>query len=588
MRRRWLLWGVLMHGCVTPPPPDPAAAAPAPPRGDVVLLVGGAAPAPEAGPITAVVVKDGRLAALGEAEALAPWIGPETRVIRMSRGVVMPGLVDAHLHLIGLGKRRLTLDLGGTRTLAEVKARVRAAAEAAPPGAWLLGRGWDQNDWSDHDGFPTAEDLDPVSGHHPVALTRVDGHALWVNTAALKKAAVTQQTRPAAGGRVVMKHGIPTGIFVDNAMALIREHIPAPGPEELKQAALRAQDECLAAGLTTVHDMGVTLDELAALKALDEQGALRLRVYAAHDGTAEDLTPALAMDPLIPDPAGPGRLTVRMVKFYADGALGSRGAALLADYSDDWGNAGLLLTDPTVLEARVRTAHARGYQVATHAIGDRANMTVLHVYHRVFGGDAAAARPRIEHAQVLAEVDIPRFGAEGVIASVQPTHATSDMPWAEKRLGPERIKGAYAWQSLLKSGAVLAAGSDAPVEEVAPVLGLYAARTRQDSLGLPEGGWHPEQALTGAEALAAFTTGARYAAFQEDTLGKLDAGYIADLTVLSVDPTTASPDALATAQVMLTMVGGEVLFLREGAEDPEPVPEVTETATTAATSTVAP
>lgn len=577
MRRLSLLLGLVsMHGCANPPPPEPPPPPPAPPRADVVLLVGGAAPAGQ-GPVSAVAVQGPRIAAVGTEAELAAWIGPDTRVLHLPGGVVVPGLVDAHMHLMGLGKRRLTLDLAGTRTLAEVKAKVAAAAARATPGAWILGRGWDQNDWSDQQGFPSAEDLDPVSGDHPVALTRVDGHALWVNTAALRRAGVTAKSRPAAGGRVVMKHGIPTGIFVDNAMALIRDHVPAPGAEELRQAVLRAQEECLAAGLTEVHDMGVTLDELAVLRALDAQGALRMRVYAAHDGTAEDLTPALAAPPTLPALDGPHRLTVRAVKFYADGALGSRGAALLEDYSDDAGNQGLLLTDPAVLEARVRSAHAAGYQVATHAIGDRANMAVLDVYRRVFGARAWRARPRIEHAQVLAEVDLPRFGQEGVIASLQPTHATSDMPWAQARLGPERVKGAYAWHSLLTRGATVAAGSDAPVEEVAPLLGLYAAVTRQDRLGLPEGGWRPEEAMSGTEALAAFTTGARWAAFEEERLGRLEAGYLADLTVLSVDPTTASPDAIATAQALLTMVGGEVLYLRPGAEAPRVDPVTTST-----------
>lgn len=553
-----------------PPPPPPA------PVADLVLT-GGAVRTPD-GVVEALAVKGGRIAEVGPAERVATWIGPATKVVDLKGATAVPGLVDAHMHLIGLGKRRLSLDLIGIRTLAELKARVAAAAKSAPPGQWILGRGWDQNDWTDHDGFPDAADLDAVAPDHPVALTRVDGHALWANTAAMARAEIGPSTRAAPGGRIVKRKGRPTGIFVDNAMDLIRRHVPALTPAQLEQAVLRGQDECLAAGLTGVHDMGVGLDELAVMKRLDEQGRLHLRVYAAHDGMVEDLAPALAEPPRIPAFGGPERLTVRAVKFYADGALGSRGAALLADYSDDPGNQGLLLTDPVVLEARVRTARDRGYQPATHAIGDRANRTVLDIYRRVYGASAWRARPRIEHAQVVALDDLPRFAAEGVIASVQPTHATSDMPWAEDRVGPTRVKGAYAWQTLLTSSATVANGSDAPVEAIAPLLGLYAARFRRDQLGRPEGGWYPDQAMSGEQALAAFTRGAAWAGFAEAHLGRLAEGQLADITVLSADPTTAPEAELLSTQVRLTIVQGEIRYAADGAD----APPVTTTATVAA------
>lgn len=580
---RTLVIGALLvlAGCPKPPmEPKPTAPPPAPPKAELVL-VGGRVHRQTAdlSPGTALAIRAGRVVAVGDDATIEGWIGPETKVVDLKGRTAVPGLVDAHMHLTGLGKRRLGVDLVGTKTLAEVKAKVAAAVKAAPAGQWILGRGWDQNDWSDHAGFPTAADLDGIAKDNPVALTRVDGHALWANTAAMMRAKITRRTRPASGGRIMMRHGTPTGIFVDNAMTLIRDHIPGLSPEQLRQAILLGQDECLAAGLTGVHDMGVGPDELAALEALDEAGALKLRVYAAHDGTVPDLTPALAGGPRIADPSGPRRLTVRAVKFFADGALGSRGAALLEPYSDDPKNSGLLLTEPAVLEARVRSAVAAGFQPATHAIGDRANAVTLDIYGRVYAGQAWKARPRIEHAQVVAELDLPRFGAEGVIASVQPTHATSDMPWAEKRVGPERIRGAYAWRTLLTKNATVAAGSDAPVERIEPLLGLYAAITRKDPLGYPEGGWYPDQVMTRAEALAAFTTGAAWASFTEDELGRLADGYLADVTVLSKDPLEVPEDQFLDTQVMLTIIGGEIVYVKGDADAP-PAPKVTETSTT--------
>ncbi len=525
---------------------------------------------------SAVAIRNGRIAEIGSNETVSSWIGPETKVIDLLGRTAVPGLVDAHMHLTGLGRRHLILDLVDTKSLAEIKQKVARAVLKAPAGQWILGRGWDQNDWPESTGFPRAEDLDEVSPDHPVALTRVDGHAVWTNTEAMTQAKVGRRTRPASGGRIMKLNGIPTGIFIDNAMQLIRDHIPPLSDAQMRQAVLLGQKECLAAGLTGVHDMGVGPRELAVLSAIDAQGELHLRVYAAHDGTVENLSPALAGGPRIPKLGDESRLTVRAVKFFADGALGSRGAALLEPYSDDSKNSGLLLTEPAVLEARVRTASKLGFQVATHAIGDRANMVTLDIYKRVFGKYGWKYRPRIEHAQVLSQVDLLRFGSEGVIASIQPTHATSDMPWAEARLGPERIQGAYAWQALLTSNATVAAGSDAPVESVAPVLGLYSAMTRQDHAGGPEGGWRADQAMKPAQALAAFTSGAAWASFNEKDLGKLSKGFIGDITVLSQDPLAADGPSLLKTQVMLTIINGEVVYVRGSAD----APPATRTSTT--------
>lgn len=561
-------------GCAKPPPPAPAPK-PAPPQADLALVGGRVRIDAARAPKTAIAVRAGRVVQVGSDEAIAGWIGPDTRVVDLKGRTAIPGLVDAHMHLTGLGKRRLGVNLIGTKTLAEVQAKVAAAAATAPKGQWILGRGWDQNDWSDREGFPAAADLDAVAPNHPVALTRVDGHALWVNSAAMARAKIDRRTRAGTGGRIVKSKGLPTGIFVDNAMALIRDHVPPLTPAQLKQAILLGQAECLAAGLTGVHDMGIGAEALAAMIALDEAKELKLRVYGAHDGTAPDLSPALEAGPRQVDPASERRLTVRAVKFFADGALGSRGAAMLEPYSDDPKNSGLLLVEPAVLEARIRTATDEGFQVATHAIGDRANATVLDIYARVFGKRAFVHRPRIEHVQIVAELDLERFGKEGVIASVQPTHATSDMPWAEKRVGPERIRGAYAWHTLLTKNATVAAGSDAPVEKVAPLLGLYAAFTRKDPLGFPEGGWYPEESMTRAQALNAFTRGAAWAGFSEKDLGQLDEGYLADITVLSADPLTVPEDDFLKTQVMLTIVGGEILYVSGDAD----APPVTKTST---------
>jgi predicted amidohydrolase YtcJ len=469
---------------------------------------------------------------------VAPWIGPATRVIDLRGRTVVPGLADAHLHLTSLGARRLGVDLAGAGSIADVRERVRRAVAGRPRSEWILGGGWDQNRWG-ASGFPTASDLDGVSPEHPVVLHRIDGHALWANSRAMQLAGVDAGTRAPAGGEVIRRDGKPTGVFIDNAMELIDAKVPSLTPAQVRSSLLSAQWECLAAGLTQVHDMGVSRAELEALRELDRRGELRLRVYALLDG-GDPALPALLRAGRI---AG-SRLTVRGVKLFVDGALGSRGALLLAPYSDDPGNSGLFVTRPEVLEARIRAAGRAGFQVATHAIGDRANRIVLELYERVLGPGARAARPRVEHAQVLAPEDLGRFSRSGIIASMQPTHATSDGPWAGKRLGTARLDGAYAWRSLLASGAVIAAGSDAPVEEVSPVAGLQAAIARP--------GWPPAQRMAPLEALAAFTVGAAYASFREHEAGRVAPGYLADLTVLDRSPLTAG------ARVELTIIAGSV------------------------------
>jgi predicted amidohydrolase YtcJ len=511
----------------------------------------------------AVALRGAQIAAVGEDQDIQAWIGPATQVVRLAGRAVVPGLVDAHLHFAGLGLRRFSLDLVGTRSLAEIQNKVRAAAKEAPPGGWLVGRGWDQNDWdTPAHAFPTARDLDAVAPDRPVVLTRIDGHALWANGKAMELAGVGPATPAPKGGDILHLEGRPSGIFIDHAMELIRRAVPPRTEAELLQAFRLAEQECLATGLTQVQDMGIDQPELALLRRLDAEGGLKIRVYAMLEGGSTHIEEMMRAGPLLP--AGDrARLTVRGVKYYLDGALGSRGAALFQPYRDDPQNSGLAFLEPAEFEARVSAARAHGFQVATHAIGDRANRIALDVYERVYGAAARAERPRVEHAQVLTPEDIPRFGRLGVIASMQPVHATSDMDWAEARVGPERIKGAYAWRSVLAAGGVLAAGSDAPVEEVSPFAGLYAAVTRADAAGKPPGGWRPEERLSPAEALAAFTAGAAFASFREQEAGVIAPGRVADLTVLDADPLTlAEPRALLGLHAELTIIAGEIVYTR--------------------------
>jgi predicted amidohydrolase YtcJ len=590
------LW--LLPQCPSSTPPPQKTEQKPPPRADLALVSGIVETLDPALPkANSVAVKDGRIVAVGTDKEVAVWIGDGTKVIDLKGRTLVPGLVDSHVHLAGLGARRFGVDLVGTKSIEEVRGKVKKAISAAKKGEWILGRGWDQNDWESFKKkklkFPTAKDLDEVSPDNPVLLRRVDGHAIWANSKAMQAAGVDAKTKAPSGGEIVKAtSGKPSGIFVDNAKALIEEKAPPPTKEQLIAALKAAQKEVLADGLVQVDDMGADKAEVAALRELDEQGELRVRVYVFLDGGVEDIGALFGDGPSSPKTPS-SRLTVRGVKFFVDGALGSRGALLLKPYNDDKKNSGLFVTKPEALEARIRIAAKAGFQVATHAIGDRGNQVVLDLYEKVFGDDIHRARPRIEHAQVLTPDDIGRFGKDGVIASMQPTHATSDMPWAEQRIGKERLRGAYAWRSLLARGATIACGSDAPVEDVSPVLGLYAAVARKDPLGAPEGGWMPEEKMTPTQALTAFTRAGAYASFREEEAGRVKNGFLADFTILDQDPLTASEDDLTSMQVVLTMIAGKVEFSKPGADaPPEPPPgaaraQATMTSSAAKTSSVA-
>lgn len=500
---------------------------------------------------------DGEILALGEAQALLRQYPDATRVDG-GGAVLVPGLIDAHAHLMGLAMALTGADLTAADSVAEVVRRLQRFAADLPPGDWLRGRGWDQNRWPGK-AFPTAADLDAAFPDRPVWLERVDGHAGWANSAAMRvlRRDLNGDWQP-DGGHIERIDGKATGVFIDGATALIDALVP-PASAALRARALTAALALVARnGLTGVHDMGVSLADLALYRRFADAGKLTLRVTAYADGDAAALAALCAMGPYR---HRSGRLSMAGLKLYADGALGSRGAALLADYADDPHNRGLLLTDPAALQAAMVKARDCGLQVATHAIGDRGNRVVLDAYQAVLGDRAGSDhRWRIEHAQIVAPEDIARFKTLAVIASMQPTHATSDMPWAQARVGEQRLFGAYAWQRFLAAGVPLALGSDFPVEQVDPRLGLYAAVSRQDLAGQPPGGWLPEQRLSAAEALRGFTRDAAWAGFAEHSVGTLKAGYRADFVLLDGDPLSIAPRAIANLRILSTWLDGAAVY----------------------------
>ncbi len=506
----------------------------------------------------ALAFENGEIVAVGtEAELTERF--PEALRIDGEGRTVVPGLIDAHGHVMGLGNSLLQANLVGARSVDEAVERLVEFEAQLPDGAWLQGRGWDQNEWPVAE-FPSAADLDAAFPGRPVYLTRVDGHAAWVNTAAMRLAGGLDQVADPPGGRILRDNaGAATGVLIDAAMRLVRDRIPAPSTDELRMALDLALAETARYGLTGVHDAGVTLQHVGLFREAIDAGRFPLRVYGMIGGPGATLD-HFCEEGLLDD--HDGRLTVRSIKLYIDGALGSRGAALLEDYADEPGNRGLLLYDEGDFRDVVQRSVSCGLQVNTHAIGDRGARKVLDVYEEVLRGDHDG-RHRMEHAQVVHPDDYSRFGELGVIASMQPIHATSDMGWAEARLGAERTHGSYAWRTLLDHGARLALGSDFPVEPVNPMLGIYAAVTRIDATGHPPGGWRMEEALTRAEALRGFTIDAAYAGFAEDRLGSLEPGKRADFVILDRDILAVPAEEFLEARVVATYLDGVVVY--EGA-----------------------
>ncbi|HTJ23331.1 MAG TPA: amidohydrolase family protein [Gemmatimonadaceae bacterium] len=511
--------------------------------------------------VAAMAVRDGRVQFVGSTQEAMLLRGQSTRMLDLKGSTVIPGMIDAHAHLFGLGTFLHNIDLRDTRSYDEVVARVADRVKQAPAGRWIVGRAWDQNKWG-NTRFPTHEALSRVSPNNPVLLTRVDGHAILVNAAAMRAAGVSAASKDPAGGRIERgAGGEPTGVFVDNAMGLVEKAVPPLSHDEMQSAALDAIAESNRWGLTALDDPGEPRDVLDVFEELAKTGKFNLRVYAmiADDSAAIEHYFQLGPQSGLYD----NRLWIRSIKLYADGALGSRGAALLDPYNDDPKNVGLLKSTPEHLRDVSIRALRHGFQVATHAIGDRGNRVALDAYEAALETvPTVDHRFRIEHVQILDHADVPRFAKLGVIPSMQAVHQTSDMYWAPNRLGYARTLGAYAWRSLLNTGVVIPNGSDFPVERVNPLFSFHAAVARQDDDNWPPNGWFPEQRMTRQEALQSITIWPAYAAFQEQLIGSLSPGKLADFVILDRDIMTVPESDILGTHVVATYIGGRAVFER--------------------------
>jgi hypothetical protein len=532
------------------------------PRADR-LLVGGVVHTPRGAERASVAVAEGQILAVVAAPREGAWRRAAREVVDLAGAHVYPGFTESHGHLVGLGAALEQVDLRGATSYEELIVRVQAAAAQLPAGSWVEGRGWDQNLWPGG-GFPHHGALSEAVPAHPVLLRRVDGHAALTNRLGLELAGITAATPDPPGGRLLRDAGgEPTGVLVDGAVALVAQHIPGPTEADLERRVLRAARVLAELGFTSFHDAGTDGETLQVLRRLQQAGRLPIRVYCMLDGADPGLLAAeLPHGPWV---SGDGHLAVRAVKLYADGALGSRGAWLSAPYSDEPGTRGLELLPRPQLEALVARIGGAGFQPCVHAIGDAAVTAVLDAFaSRLNAAGLVGLRPRVEHAQIVRPEDVPRFAQLGVIASVQPTHCTSDMPWAPLRLGEERTPWAYRWRSLRDAGAALCLGSDVPVENADPRHGLWAAVTRRTLEGTPAGGWNPGEALTLEEALRGYTEWAAYAAFEETWRGRIVPGFAADFTIFDRDLGAEPPGSLTVARVVRTVVAGRDVFVAGG------------------------
>lgn len=502
----------------------------------------------------AMVFDHGKVVETGNAQELRKRY-PAAYILDGQGACLLPGLIDAHGHVLDLGFETLQIQLWDTKTLDEALQRVRAYAAAHSGQGWLLGDGWNQVKWQ-LGRFPTAGDLDAAVSDRPVVLARVDGHAKWLNTRAMQAAGITRDTQDPPGGRIERDAtGRPNGVLVDKAMALIEKVVPEPTNDEMRVALKAALEHMNSVGLTGVGDAGVDARTVAVYRQVADQGQLTVRAYVMIRDVGPDFSELSKNGPLIG--YADDHLTVRAVKLFADGALGSRGAALLAPYSDMPGQRGLLFMSEAEMESKIETALKAGYQVNVHAIGDAANHEVLDAYEAAYKVvDGRPLRNRVEHAQVVSPSEILRFKQLDLIASMQPTHATSDMNMAEDRIGKARLQGAYAWRTFLAQGTLIAGGSDFPVESANPFFGLHAAVTRTDHDNRPAGGWHPEQALTLVEAFRAFTLDAAYAEHNEQHIGSLEPGKWADFILVDRDLFKIAPADIWKIKVRQTWVGG--------------------------------
>ena len=566
-----LLIGILaLIGCkepAAPPVSDSSARAAAtsevPENGDVTVVqnarihtFGSQSSSFESGAMA--IAADGAILGVGNQQSLVKNY-PGAELLDLGGKTIIPGLIDSHAHLAGLAQSFTRANLMGAESKGEVLERLRKFEKTLPDGAWMLGRGWDQNDWPEN-AFPDRGDLDEAFPDRPVWLRRVDGHAGWANSSALAEVDrdLSGDWQEQGGFIHRDEQGEPNGIFIDKAMAWVERAVPPDSPELMSSALDLATHAMVSQGLTGVHEAGTSLELMGLYRQKIAAGEMPVRIYAMADGINESLE-WLCENGNFDDPSG--LLLMRSVKLYADGALGSRGAALLADYSDDAGNSGLIFMDAETIDEQLRRVLSCGLQVGIHTIGDRANREMLDALERIIPEyPDNPGRHRLEHAQILDVVDIPRFAELGVIAAMQPTHATSDMYWAEDRLGSDRILGAYAWVSLQQSGARLALGSDFPVEQVNPMLGIYAAVTRQDLKGWPEGGWLPQERLSRDAAIRGFTIDAAWAGFMEDRVGSLEKGKQADFIVLDRDIMQVPAEDIPNLKVEQTWVAGKRVF----------------------------
>lgn len=543
-----ILAGAMVAGCGPESPQSSSSDT----SGPVTVFTGGTIYTgdPDQPVVEAVIVGvDGRVAALVP-PASADWSEDEVTLIDLNGGVMFPGFTDSHAHLLGIGQRELTLNLEGTASIDELVTRTELEVWEKEPGEILFGRGWIETGWPDGR-MPSAADLDQVSPDNPVIYVRADGHALVANTAALKAADVYDLAPDPTGGRVERgEDGKATGIVIDYAMTPVLALLSAPSDEDIALALETGAETYVSRGWTGVHNMSVGRNEAAIMASLDGQGRLPLRIYNAFDERGFDIAKGRQHET--------DTITNRAVKLYMDGALGSRGALLIEPYSDRPDSTGLELLDTNALHNLMMDAAEQDVQLAIHAIGDLANRHILETFAGL--GYGAEERWRIEHAQILAPNDVARVGALGLIASMQPSHAIGDLKFAPDRLGMDRLSGAYAWKDMLSGGAIVAGGSDAPVEVGSPLIEFYAAVARKDLNGNAGEGWHPEQALSRNQALALFTSSAAFASFQEDDLGTISVGKIADFSVFDRDLMTIPEAEILNARPVMTVIGGEIVW----------------------------
>lgn len=512
----------------------------------------------------AVAVKKDRILEVGNTGEIERLIGPDTRIIRLKGETVLPGLTDAHAHLNSLGAQLVRFNITSLNSLEEIVEKVQAKVTTLKPGQWIIGGRWDQTQWPEKK-FPVHDALSAVSPDNPVYLRRVDGNSAFVNQKAMEIAGINRDTPEVAGGAILRKaNGEPTGVLVNRAMNLVKKHFPEETRAEAKTKILLAIEDCVKKGLTGIHEAGISPEEIDIYKELVDEGKLKLRVHAMlgeqeHPELDGDLEEYFKKHRL--EKYGNHLFSVRSIKLFFDGALGSRGAAFYEPYADDPVNRGLLRISPEYITRVARAALRADMAVCTHCIGIRGNRLCLEAYEKALKNNPRRDhRFRIEHAQVVSARDIPLFKKLGVIPSMQPTHCTSDMRFIEKRIGRERCSHSYAWRSFIDSGSIVPCGSDFPVESNNPFLGIYAAVTRQDRNGQPGGGWFPEQRMTREEAIRGFTIWAAFASFQEKRLGSIEPGKLADFTVIDRDILTVPPKGILHTKVLYTIVNGKVVF----------------------------